>query len=59
MNSLKRCPFCGKYPSIITNGCFYQIRCENDECWILPHTPQFYTSLNVAIEAWNRRIKDE
>ena len=62
MNRLKPCPFCGGEAVLTEHSVFlkrYQIICTGyTTCEILPST-DLMEKPEQAIEAWNRRAKDE
>lgn len=61
-HGLKPCPFCGVRPAINTwhegEKTMYIVECENDACAIKPMT-DYHVSLNIIVQEWNRRSKDE
>lgn len=56
-SELKPCPFCGKTPVMDKGHSFFQVMCNNHDCWIMPRT-DLYTKEETAIEAWNGRAED-
>lgn len=63
MNELKPCPFCGGEAYICKENIpyhptSYAVDCGNDRCDVDPST-DFFEDKEKAIEAWNRRVKDE
>lgn len=60
MSELKPCPFCGgeAHLSDMNEYGEYLVECVNDFCNVMPSTFPFRTE-DAAIEAWNRRVKDE
>lgn len=62
-HDLKPCPFCGGEAYICKENIpyhptLYAVDCGNDKCLVDPST-EFYEDKEEAIEAWNRRVKDE
>lgn len=60
---LKICPFCGGKAYICKEAVpnkptLYAVDCSNDDCQVDPSTG-YYEDLLLAIEAWNRRAKDD
>ena len=54
-DELNECPFCGKEPKVIDDGClFFWVRCTNLYCKVHPKTTLEKTR-KKAIEVWNRR----
>ena len=58
---LKRCPFCGgvaelKIDKHIPKGNDYTPRCLNPSC--PGRLTKKWTDIEIAIEAWNRRVED-
>lgn len=53
--SLKPCPFCGS-PAKIMKGCGEDwVECVNPKCSCCS---SMHTNTSVAIEIWNRRVKE-
>ena len=58
MSELKPCPFCGKYPQTVVDDETeekFGVKCFSCGGGISPEK----TTLIDAIEAWNRRAKDD
>ena len=55
---LKKCPFCGKSPSMVVdphrNREVFFVRCMNKKCFVQPLTNE-YEDIVLAAEHWNRR----
>lgn len=67
MPDLKPCPFCGRKPSKVkihgitgTMLIYYTVECKApvSKCFVKPKTT-FFKSEAEAINAWNRRAKDD
>ncbi len=63
---LKPCPFCGEDAAIwyfpqhdrpLLKEAYY-VGCTNDNCGCEIEKPGAFKSLDEAVEAWNRRVKD-
>jgi len=64
MTELKPCPFCGREARLFLNAKrkIYgkdEYRIGVVVCCTVCEARMFYGSKNLAIEAWNRRVKDE
>lgn len=69
MSELKPCPFCGATPKIQQDFRYprpscqkriaWEVVCPNYKCIIGNVDNNYYLSKAEAIEAWNRRVKDE
>ena len=62
MAELKPCPFCGAAAMVVANKyrheqTTYCVRCTDNNCPVIPATYE-HSSLDGAIEAWNRRAED-
>ena len=62
---MKPCPFCGVVPWGIQHHApewepvQYYINCENNKCPVEDVRSGWFKSKEEAVEAWNRRVKDE
>jgi uncharacterized protein (DUF983 family) len=54
MNELKPCPFCGW--GTIVDGGFLNHKCTCNACGA---STKGYPTWELAVDAWNRRAKDE
>lgn len=63
MEKLKPCPFCGGKVQVYYTSEFrshFVVHAEDKPCWVLmPLMIRRAKSLAEAVEAWNRRVKDE
>lgn len=61
---LKFCPFCGREPEIKQDIRYpsgdpittFEVVCNNAGCIIYNADNRYFTSIQKAIEAWNRRV---
>ena len=51
--SMKRCPYCGKKPTVYFDGWAFHAMCKNPGC--LTHAGVYNTS-KEAINAWNAKF---
>lgn len=64
MIELKPCPFCGGEPTMrsLAETANYEatnyILCLNDNCSVKPSMMKTYSTMEEAIEAWNRRVNE-
>jgi hypothetical protein len=54
VKKLKECPWCGRVPAIVIQGCVTQVRCEGNRCELQPRTG-YYARFEQAIHDWNTR----
>ena len=61
MSDLKPCPFCGSTGEIEHKRVLdtWIVQCSNQECPASYMIGWDYDTAEDAIEAWNRRVKDE
>ena len=60
MSELKPCPFCGDTYIIVRSHInYYTVGCNSLSCVCLHTHGKPFKTEEKAIEAWNRRIKDE
>lgn len=59
MDELKPCPFCGEIPRIIEHEFVDSDNTYGIKCKCGAQGFQFWETIDDAIEAWNRRVKNE
>ena len=59
MEELKPCPFCGKYPLTVVDDETTEVKFGVKCFYCGGSIPPEKDTLQEAIEAWNRREKDE
>ena len=63
IDTIKNCPFCGEQPFIHTKPSednkhlIHAIYCERNDCKVWRNSTEYYTDLNEAIKAWNKRVQ--
>jgi Lar family restriction alleviation protein len=59
MNELKPCPFCGNIDIKIHAPYFTENRYVMVQCYSCNCSTAVYKTVDQAVEAWNRRTKEE